>query len=58
VGASDTVDHLRRSSAHLRLAQPVDLNCSLALNRDGIKLFGLNLDVLSFADFIALDDVG
>src|SRR5882724_7276439 len=34
----------------------VDLNCSLALNGDGFQLFGLNLDILAFADFIAFDD--
>jgi hypothetical protein len=36
----------------------VDLDGALALNRDGLKLFGLNLDILAFADFVALDDLG
>ena len=36
----------------------VDLYCALAFNSDGVKLFGLNLNVLTFADFVALDDVG
>jgi hypothetical protein len=36
----------------------VDLDCALALNRNGLKLFGLDLDVLALADFIALDDIG
>ena len=30
----------------------------LALDGDSLKLFGLKLDVLTFADFVALDDVG
>jgi hypothetical protein len=34
------------------------LDCTLALNGDCLKLFGFDLDVLSFADFVALDDVG
>jgi hypothetical protein len=34
----------------------VDLDCPLALNRYGFKLFGLDFDVLPFADFVA--DVG
>jgi hypothetical protein len=36
----------------------VDFDCALALDGDCLKLFGLDLDVLSFADFVALDDVG
>src|SRR5262249_41644866 len=31
---------------------------SLALNGDGLKLFGLDLDKLSFAYLVALDDIG
>src|SRR6266571_2399919 len=33
----------------------VDLDRTLALDRNGLKLFGLDFDVLAFADFIALD---
>jgi len=35
----------------------IDFDCSFALNRDGFKLFGRNLQVLAFANFVALDDV-
>jgi hypothetical protein len=34
----------------------VDLDCALALDGDGLKLFRRDLDVLTFADFVALDD--
>src|SRR5262249_33995725 len=34
----------------------VDFDCALALNRHRFKLFGLNLDILPFADLVALDD--
>src|SRR5262249_48707402 len=36
----------------------VDLDCALALDGDRLKLFGLNLDILAFANLVALDDVG
>jgi hypothetical protein len=29
-----------------------------ALNGDGFKLFGLDLDILPLADFVALHDIG
>jgi hypothetical protein len=35
----------------------VDLDGALALDRDRFELFGLDLDLLAFADLIALDDV-
>src|SRR5262249_60137537 len=36
----------------------VDLDGSVALNGDGLKLFRLYLNVFTFADFVALHDVG
>ena len=36
----------------------VDVDCALALDRDGFELFGIKLDVLALADLVALDDVG
>jgi DNA-binding IclR family transcriptional regulator len=34
------------------------LNCALALDGDCLELFGLDLDLLSFTDFVAFGDVG
>src|SRR5262249_15767786 len=34
----------------------VDLDCALALAAHCLKLFGLDLDVLAFADLVAFDD--
>ena len=36
----------------------VNFDCALALDGDGLKLFGLDLDKLSFAYLVALDDIG
>src|SRR5262249_35193129 len=35
----------------------VDLDRALALDRDGLELFGLKLDVLALADLVAFDDL-
>jgi hypothetical protein len=40
------------------ILEVVDFDCALALNGDCLELFWLDLDVLHFAHFIALDDVG
>ena len=36
----------------------IDVDCALALDRDGLQLLGIDLDVLVLADFVPLDDVG
>jgi hypothetical protein len=36
----------------------VDLDGTLALDRDGFQLFGVQLKVLALADLVPFDDVG
>src|SRR5260370_23731824 len=35
----------------------IDIDGALALNRDGLELFRLQLDVLVFGDLVAFDDI-
>jgi hypothetical protein len=35
----------------------VDVDCALALNRDGFELLGIKLDIVALPDLVALDDI-
>jgi hypothetical protein len=39
------------------LGTNVDVDRALALDRDSLKLLGIKLNILTFADLIALDDI-